>query len=209
MAKMVLLKNANKQIQKTLYSLRDKRIGWPTKIQNMLEKYNLPTDFESIRSKPIARWHRLVTSAIEVKNHSRIKDDLHKVENGESVLKTKTKSIFDKISDPNYTRQIDHVITRMTKHDTKTLMIARYGMLDCGMNYKGNKRPNCNQCNVPDNEQHRLDVCPEWDSIRINETDGDIVFEDIYKNDIESLRPVMKKINSIWNTKYTNGSMNK
>ena len=88
-------------------------------------------------------------------------------------------------------------------------MIARYGMLDCGMNFKGNMRPNCNQCNVPDNEQHRLNICPKWDYLRTNETNEDIDFDDIYENDIESLRSVMKRINLIWNTKYANGSMNK
>ena len=203
----ILLKQSDKQIQRTLYSLKEKQIGWPVKIEKTLEKYNLPTDFETIKSTPMARWRRHVIAAIEVKNKSRIKDDLYKVENGESIPKTKTKTIIDRLSDSNYSRQPEQVILHMTKQDTKTLIMARYGMLDCGMNFKGTMSATCNQCSLPDNEQHRMNVCPKWDSLRITEFDNETEFDDIYKNDIESLHPVLKKIKSMWDTKYANGKM--
>ena len=80
--------------------------------------------------------------------------------------------------------------------------MARYGMLDCGMNFKGTMSATCNQCSLPDNEQHRMNVCPKWDSLRVAEFDNETEFDDIYKNDIESSRPVLKKIKSMWDTKY-------
>ena len=35
-----------------------------------------------------------------------------------------------------------------------------------------------------------------------------IAFDDIYKDDSESVNPILEKIKLIWNTKYANGLMN-
>ena len=154
----ILLSDPNDWPHRFLIILKEKGYGWFAKIQNTLEKYNLPTDFETIKSTPIQRWHNHVTAAIDIKNQSRIKEDLYKMENGDSIPKTKPKTIIEKISDPNYTQQPDQLMIRMTKLDTKTLMMARYGMLQCGKNFKGTLQPICNQCSITDNKQHRLNI---------------------------------------------------
>ena len=143
----------------------------------------------------MARWRRHVIAAIKVKNKSRIKDDLYKVENGESIPKTKTKTIIDRLSDPNYSRQPEQVILHMTKQDTKTLIMARYGMLDCGMNFKGTMSATCNQCSLPDNEQHRMNVCPKWDSLRVTEFNNETEFDDITRMISNLYTPYLKRLN--------------
>ena len=67
------------------------------------------------------------------------------------------------------------------------------------------------QCSITDNEQHRFNICPKWDNLRTDEFNDTIAFDDIYKNDFESVNldfvKSLEKIKLIWNTKYANGSM--
>ena len=69
-----------------LRTLEAKKIGWYGKIHQTLEKYELSTDFDVIRTIPIARWERLVTNAVEIQNKRWIKQDLYKTKEGVDVL---------------------------------------------------------------------------------------------------------------------------
>ena len=40
--------------------------------------------------------------------------------------------------------------------------MARYGMLQCGRNFSAKTGKNCHTCNVIDDEEHRLNICPKW-----------------------------------------------
>ena len=64
-------------------------------------------------------------------NKQRILDDLHKIENGLNTPKTKTLTILSKIKDQGYSRKPEPEILMTTKHEAKTIIIARYGMLVC------------------------------------------------------------------------------
>ena len=44
----------------------------------------------------------------------------------------------------------------MTKQETKTILMARFGMLVCGANYEGTESLQCTTCNLLDNEDHRF-----------------------------------------------------
>ena len=95
----------------------------------------------------------------------------------------------------------------MTKYETKSLIIARYGMLQCGVNFKGTMSTVCQICNLTDDEHHRLNVCPKWNSTIID--DGYVDFDLIYSDSIDLIRSVMKKISNLWNTKCAHGTMRK
>ena len=138
-----------------------------------------------------------------------MKEDLHKRENGMDILKTKTKSILEKLNDPLYTRQPEREIINTTKNESKTILMARYGMLQCGTNFKGTMSPTCQTCEVLDNEDHRLNHCPKWNTPDEMESRNIIDFNLVYSPDIEVIRPILKEINRLWNTKCANGSMNK
>ena len=75
------------------------------------------------------------------------------------VLKTKSASIVPTVIANSYTRKPDISILRTSKRETKTIMIARYGLLECGSNYKGTISESCDTCNCPDNEDHCLNYC--------------------------------------------------
>ena len=193
--------------KKTLYVLKEKKIGWFVKIKDTLEKYNLPLDFDTIRTMTRNRWVNTVKHVIERKNTERLKSDLYKRENGIETLKTKTKSILDKITNPQYTRQPEEELLYATKNETKAIIISRYGMLECGSNFKGKMNSTCSLCNVLDDESHRFNVCPKWNQNVNQQSHEKINFSEIYSPDIEVIRPLLSKISSMWNTKCANGTM--
>ena len=83
--------------------------------------------------------------------------------------------------------------------------MARYGMLECGRNRGGSTKKICESCNVIDDEEHRLNVCTKW----VNHKDelDKISFEQIISNDLDSLKEILQRIATIWNTKNGRGSM--
>ena len=93
-------------------------------------------------------WKNIVTNAVEQKNKSRLIVDCHKRIDGTLTRKTKTAQILNKIQDASYKRQPLEAITKLSKQDTKTLMIDRYGMLDCEKNFKGRMSEVCTVCTV-------------------------------------------------------------
>ena len=202
----VLNRNDEDSAKKALLGINEDKIGWSRNIRNILRKYKLPLDFDTIKSYTRYNWKNTVTAAIEKMNKERLLQDLHKKENGTDIPKTKTKSIISKITREGYVRSPEPMILRSTKYEAKTILIARYGMLDCGVNFKGTMRPICVTCNTRDNEDHRLNECPKWGGAVENEVEK-INFEDIYSDDIDKIRAVIKKLTKIWNTKNANGSM--
>ena len=95
----------------------------------------------------------------------------------------------------------------MTKLETRTTIIARYGMLECGTNFKGTHSATCVSCNKTDNEHHRMNECSRWKNLGVN-TEM-INFDLIYSNCIDSIRPVIDRIMKTWNTKCAHGTMHK
>ena len=190
----ILKRNNGDWAKTTLSTLQEKNIGWYVNIVNILQKYNLPTDFDTIAAFPLARWKNTVKMVIEEKNKERLKKDLYKHENGIEIPKTKTKSIIDKIMEPGYTREPEKEILRLTKNETKTLIIARYGMLVCGNNFKGTMQPTCSDCNVIDNESHRLNDCKKWVGYNFHGTSETADFDTIYSSEIDTIRSIMANI---------------
>ena len=130
-------------------------IGWAQQILKTLKKYELTHEFDTIKMIPFPLWKRQVTDATEKLNKTRLIADCHRTENGESVPKTKTQHIIDKLNDPLYIRSPIQIIKRFTKKECRTLIIARYGMLKCGKNFKGTLNEKCLTCDTIDYEEHR------------------------------------------------------
>ena len=87
-------------------------------------------------------------------------------------------------------------------------MIARYGMLECGKNFKGTMSEMCSKCNCLDDEEHRLNVCQEYS--RMNHRDNPIVinFDAIFSDKIDTIKLINARIETVWNVKRCHGSMN-
>ena len=85
--------------------------------------------------------------------------------------------------------------------------MARYGVLECGKNYKGTMRETCDTCNCIDDENHRLNHCIKWKSVNLHESKEKLDFTQLYSNLLVDIRNVTNVIEKAWNTHTANGSM--
>ena len=195
-------------VKKTLLTLEELDIGWVRNIKSILTFYQLPTSFDEIKSITFPEWTNFVKTAIEKKNIERLRTECHKPVNGVQTPKTKTASIIPKIDDEKYIRQPETSLIKTTKKETKTTMMARYGLLECGINYKGTHNEICDQCNCVDDENHRLNFCIKYETVNLYNNPVKVDYDDVYSDDIEKVRKVNAHIEKIWNTCTAQGTMN-
>ena len=105
--------------------------------------------------------------------------------------------------------QLLNTVLRTTKQETKTIIIARYGLLECGKNYKGTLRENCNVCDCVDDENHRINSCTNLKNVNLSDSDVKLDFNKIYSDTLEEVRTVTTQIAKIWNTHTAAGTMHK
>ena len=91
------------------------------------------------------------------------------------------------------------------KQRKRTIFLAQNGMLECGKNMKGTILEICPLCNIPDDENDRLNMCPKWE----NTSNRKIDFNDIYHSDSQKLNQVINEKEKKWKLTYTNGRMKK
>ena len=190
-------------------TLIDLKIGWGKSILETLADYNLPTNLETIRIETKRRWKRIVNERIEAKNKIRLYNDCHKMVEGEQIPKTKTKHIIQHLTNHTYHRTPLDELLQCTKQQTKTILIARFGMLECGKNFKGSLSEKCTECKELDNENHRLNFCKKYKDINLYSSDFKVNFDDIYCSDISVIKTVTKQIEKVWNVKTAHGNVHK
>ena len=86
--------------------------------------------------------------------------------------------------------------------------MARFGMLECGKNFRGSLPELCLTCDQIDDENHRLNFCKKWEDNNLYMSADKVDFENIYGDDIETLKDIMEKIAKVWNVRTGNGGMN-
>ena len=144
--------------------------------------------------------------SIETKHKERLREQCYKKINGEEIVKTKTASIAYKVSKSDYMRQPQRAILRTSKRESRTIILARYGLLECGKNYKGTMSETCDHCMCEDNETHRLNFCPKWKHLNLFDCTEKVMFDDVYSDNLDDVRNVALHIEKVWDTR-TNGSM--
>ena len=185
------------------------KIGWARSIRQTLLNLDLPTNFQTIRCFTRNHWKNMVKAKIEANNIITLIEQCHKRENGIKKKKTKTTHILDQITTHDYERGIRQEYTSLTRHETKTLILARFHMLECGVNFKGTMSTLCRHCNMCDDENHRLNHCKLYRSINLYDEPRKVNFSDIHSTDTEVIKDTLKCIERVWNTKTSNGTMNK
>ena len=190
-----------------LNTLVANNVGWGKSIQTTLSDYDLPNDFTTIRCITRRQWRKLVKNKIEVKNTTRIINDCYKKENGKSIPKTKTAHIIAHIQSDDYVRKPQLDIIQCTKQEAKTIIISRFGMLECGKNYKGTMSETCKHCNVTDDEDHRINHCIKFKHINFYSDTCKKEFRDIFSEDMNVIRRILPVIERIWNTRIAHGTM--
>ena len=193
--------------KKVLLALDEKNLGWCKSIKETLRNLSLPTQYHEIRAFTIRQWERIVKQKIINSNLNRLKEECYKKVNGKKEIKSKTSHILHHIENSNYTTQPCPELLSCTKQETKTLMIARFRMLECGNNFKGTMATLCNICKVKDDENHRLNDCKKFRLTNSYDTDEKANFEKIFSNDVGELRAIIKKIESVWDTRNAHGTM--
>ena len=87
------------------------------------------------------------------------------------------------------------------------MIIARFGMLECGVNHKGTLSYECNSCKTADNEEHRLNHCIKFRDVNYCDKTEKSPFNLIYSNDVNIIRTILEKINNVWNVSMGHGAM--
>ena len=142
-----------------------------------------------------------------MKNKKRLLEDCHKKVDGARTRKTKTTRIVDEIEDDNYQRQPAQELLSLNKQETKTVMIARFGMLECGINFKGTLKEVCKSCKKRDDENHRLNYCKRYKELNLANADIKTEFHLIFSKEVKTLRTIIPLIERVWNTRNANGTM--
>ena len=191
---------------KTLMHDLSQNTGWARNISIKLEEYELETDWENIKKKSLNEWKESVRKAVLKANGKKLLEKCVTVnEQGEKIL-TKTKHIYDKLKNEIYTGKPVKFLVDGNKQRSRTIFLAQNHMLECGNNMKGTMNGQCTVCNEIDDEQHRLVACKKWSDLRTND---EARFQDIYSEDIDVLNHLLKDIDTLWDTKFTNGRMKK
>ena len=193
--------------KKTLRILFEQNIGWAKTIKATLHNLDLPTDLTIIQNKRPNEWKNMVNAKIEVKNKTRLIDDCHKMVDGKRITKTKTSHIVEQLTNDQYIRTPSPELQSLTKQETKTLLISRFRMLDCGVNFKGSKNIICQTCRIKDDEAHRLNHCKRFRSTNNYDSPIKPSFDDVYSSDINVLKSIIAIIEKTWNTRNAHGSM--
>ena len=81
-----------------------------------------------------------------------------------------------------------------SKLETKAIITARYGMLECGNNFKGTQREICQEYDVLDDETHRLNYCTLYRDLNNCDYATKIDYQSIYSNDPIELKEIVPKI---------------
>ena len=193
--------------RETLESLKKLNIGWYKGIQQTLAEYNLPQEFHHITSFSTIEWKNKVKKSVEELNKNRLHEDCHTNVNGTMVRKSKTAHIIDRIENPSYQRKPLGEILQLTKKETKTLIIARFRMLECGRNFKGTMKDTCDICGCVDDEEHRLNICKRFTKTNYRDDVDHIKFDTIFSDNPHTLRLIINRIAKVWNVHTGNGSM--
>ena len=193
--------------KKTLIQLNDLNIGWPKSINQTLHYMGLSTDFGIIKEFRRSQWKRIIDEKIEEKNKDRLIEECHKKVNGQKIRKSKSAHIVEELTHDDYTRKALPIIKYLTKYETKTLIIARFGMLECGTNFKGSMSSECSTCKRTDDEEHRLNYCERYQAKNCYANETKVPFNTVYSSDICSIKVILPLIQQIWNTNSAHGSM--
>ena len=186
------------------------QIGWAKNVNEELIQYQLETDWNKIKLKSKREWKRTVEEAVDKINKEKILMNCTTETPQGTKVNTKTQHTHNKITTVDvYRREPLKEIIQGNRQRTKTLILARHGMLECGTNFKGTLVEICQDCNVTDNEYHRLNECTKWEHLNQVNNPEKIVFANIYSDNTEILNSIIEGIDDVWEFRYANGRMKK
>ena len=158
--------------------------------------------------KSLPQWKRQVCEAAEKKNKEKLLEECYKKERGTTVEKSKTRTLIPILENAQYKRQPHSFIVNNGKLKARAFIMGRYGMLQCAANFSnGYGGKSCKRCKVEDNEQHRMNECPEWRGINRQNQNEPMDYNMIYSDDERSVSKVVERIISMWDLGNNKNSM--
>ena len=197
--------------KKMMLHLKERNLGWAKNIQGKLTQYDIETDWMKIKAVTKNEWKKCVSEAVEKYN----KDKLIKscISPGPHGIKinTKTKHIHQQLTTTTtkQERRPSTGVTNGSKLRAKSIILSRYGMLECGNNFKGTMPQTCQTCKTVDNEYHRLNECSIYEHLNYANSLTKCNFNDVYTDDTKILYPTISHIENVWEFRYANGRMRK
>ena len=201
----ILSRNDADQCKKSLFYLESNCMGWGIYIRKILQECELSMTFEEITAKRKNEWNQIVDHATWEMN-SRLLLELCK---NKGKMRTKTLRLSEYIANGSYKYEgPPNVLFDFPRKTVKLILMARYGMLDCANNYHGKYGTKmCKECNVVDDENHRLNFCGKWRHVNLYGKGMMIDFETVYSEDKDVLRQVSTLLESVWNVENGKNEM--
>ena len=76
----------------------------------------------------------------------------------------------------------------------RAYIMGRYGMLQCASNFSmGYGGKMCGQCNMIDDEDHRINFCKIWRDTNLADCTEKVNFRDLYSENMLVSIPIAKK----------------
>ena len=181
--------------KKTLLSQVSEKSGWGKYIVTTLHECGIELNLDEIRGKKKVEWRAIVDKATWQLNRKKILDSCK----GKEKLKTKTLEVAKSLENDS-TENSENVLFDLPRHCVKTIIMARYGMLDCANNYKGKYGTKlCATCKTIDDENHRINHCIRWKDVNLYGDKYEIDFNAVYTHDKDTLRQISSLLQCIWN----------
>ena len=203
----ILKRNDEHWTKKMLSHLRSQKIGWAENICQKLSDYGLEEDWTKIKNLSKCNWKNSVNAAVFNMNKKKLTQSCKEKKDGTEKVKSKTKYVFDHINENLYTGKPLPEIVVSNRLLTKTLIIARSGMLECGKNFKATIPETCVKCLQLDDENHRMNECSSWQHINYINSNSKVDFQDVYSNDPQKLSVVIDRVRSVWEMSLGKGTM--
>ena len=171
--------------------------GWGAYIMKILDECELPTTPEEIISKKRSEWWNLVECATLSLNTKMLLESCK----DKGKTRSKTLPISQLLEQDSYQLDYSHnVLFELPRKTVKMIIMARYRMLDCAKNFKGKYGTEyCKECNVVDDESHRLNSCVKWKHVNLYNGGYSIDFNAVFSEDISTLRLMSRLLRSVWN----------
>ena len=126
-------------------------------------------------------------------------DDCHSKDRNGVRQKTKTKSIIPLLESPGYKRAPLKAFSYGSVLITRSVIMAKYGMLLCRANYSaGTGEKNCDICGSLDDETHRINYCITYRNVNLYDRSEKLDFEKIHSNNMDDIIKVIDVVLKIW-----------
>ena len=192
----------------TLMILNRQQITWAKRINELLEAWELEREWGKIAEKSKGGWKNEVEKAAERMNIEKLKEECQTKQRGVVREKTKTKSIVTDIEQPDYQRRPLRIMEKGSVIVTRAVLMGRYGMLKCRANFSSSyTNKNCPECNVIDDEGHRINYCSVFRSTNLYDSTEKIDYDKLFSNDLNEVLTVVTIILKLWDLGYEKNSM--